>query len=98
MLKTIVIIFLFITSIIFIFQNQLIFVHTFPINFDMEIFDIDSNNISNSVIILSSFALGSLITLVLIGDSLIRKSLKNNELKKKIISMEENNISSGDTL
>ena len=64
----------------------------------MEIFDIDSNNISNSVIILSSFALGSLITLVLIGDSLIRKSLKNNELKKKIISMEENNISSGDTL
>ena len=98
MLKTIVIIFLFITSIIFIFQNQLVFVHTFPINFDMEIFDIDSNNISNSVIILSSFALGSLITLVLIGDSLIRKSLKNNELKKKIISMEENNISSGDTL
>jgi len=69
----------------------------FP-NFEMKIFNINNSEVNNSIIMLSSFILGSLITLVLIGDSLIRKSLRNNELKKKIISIEEKKIPDGDNL
>lgn len=89
MLKTLIVIILFITSIAFIFQNQIIFIHIFPINFDMKAFNINNVEVHNSVIMLSAFVLGCLITLILIGDSLVRKSLMYNELKKKIIAIEE---------
>tara|TARA_S200000501_G_scaffold70701_1_gene62744 strand:+ start:36257 stop:36403 length:147 start_codon:yes stop_codon:yes gene_type:complete len=39
---------------------------------------------------ISSFILGALISLVLIGSNLYKKSIKNNELKKKIIAIENN--------
>ncbi|NSW81072.1 hypothetical protein CL650_001680 [bacterium] len=42
---------------------------------------------------ISSFILGALISLVLIGSSLYKKSIKNNELKKKIIAIENNESS-----
>jgi len=95
MLKTILIIFIFIITITFIFQNQLIFVHVFSINYDMKLFKLSDLEINNSVLMISSFVLGSLISIILIGSSLYRKSLRNNELKKKIIELENSEISKG---
>jgi uncharacterized membrane protein YciS (DUF1049 family) len=88
MLKTILIIFLFIFAIVFIFQNQQIFLHTFSVNYDMRVFEVSSIEINNSILMISAFVLGSLISLILIGASLFKKSLKNTELKKKIIALE----------
>jgi len=45
---------------------------------------------------ISSFILGSLISLILIGSSLYRKSLKNNELKKEIAALEGGHVSGND--
>ena len=95
MLKTILIIFIFIITITFILQNQLIFVHVFSINYDMKLFKLSDLEINNSVLMISSFVLGSLISIILIGSSLYRKSLRSNELKKKIIELENSEISKG---
>ena len=96
MLKTLLIILLFIASITFIFQNQLIFIHTFSINYDMKIFQITDIQMNNSILMISAFILGSLISLILIGSSLYRKSLKNNELKKQIAVLESGSVSRDD--
>ena len=90
MLKTIFIILIFIVTLTFIFQNQSIFIHSFSINYDLELFKINNISINNSILMISSFILGALISLVLIGSSLYKKSIKNNELKKKIIAIENN--------
>ena len=88
MLKTLLINFLFILAIVFIFQNQEIFLHTFSVNYDMRVFKVSSMEINNSILMISGFILGSLISLILIGASLFKKSLKNTELKKRIITLE----------
>ena len=90
MLKTIFIILIFIVTITFIFQNQSIFIHNFSINYDLKLFKINDIPINNSILMISSFILGALISLVLIGSNLYKKSIKNNELKKKIIAIENN--------
>ena len=90
MLKTILIILIFIVTLTFIFQNQSIFIHSFSINYDLKLFKINDIPINNSILMISSFILGALISLVLIGSNLYKKSIKNNELKKKIIAIENN--------
>jgi len=45
---------------------------------------------------ISAFILGSLISLILIGSSVYRKSLKNNELKKQIAALESGSVSRDD--
>ena len=90
MLKTIFIILIFIVTLTFIFQNQSIFIHRFSNNYDLKLFKINNISINNSILMISSFILGALISLVLIGSSLYKKSIKNNELKKKIIAIENN--------
>jgi hypothetical protein len=61
----------------------------------MKLFKLSDLEINNSVLMISSFVLGSLISIILIGSSLYRKSLRNNELKKKIIELENSEISKG---
>jgi hypothetical protein len=62
----------------------------------MKIFQVSDIQMNNSILMISSFILGSLISLILIGSSLYRKSLKNNELKKEIAALEGGHVSGND--
>jgi len=62
----------------------------------MKIFQITDIQMNNSILMISAFILGSLISLILIGSSLYRKSLKNNELKKQIAVLESGSVSRDD--
>ena len=62
----------------------------------MKIFQITDIQMNNSILMISAFILGSLISLILIGSSVYTKSLKNNELKKQIAVLESGSVSRDD--
>ncbi|MBT3445656.1 DUF1049 domain-containing protein [bacterium] len=93
MLKTIAVILLFVLGITFIFQNQEVFIHEFFLNYDMKIFSFENKNISNGLLMIYSFLLGVLISLILIAFNLISKNREVNRLKKKIIESETKIVS-----
>ena len=89
MIKALSVSILFILVIAFVFQNQEIFLHEFLIAYDIKISSFDNKSVSNSLLLAGSFLLGVVICLVSIGLSSISKSVKINELKKKINTLEK---------
>ena len=88
MLRAVLISLLFIVGLIFVFQNQLIFLDEYTIYLDFFFYKIGEKTVPNSVLIASSFILGFLVCIISIGIGTIKKSIKIGELQKKIISLE----------
>ena len=84
MIRAIIISFIFILSLVFIFQNQNVFLTEFNISLDFFVFSFEERILNNAVLIVSSFLIGALITLVSIGLGTIKKSREIANLKKKI--------------
>ncbi|GIR28556.1 hypothetical protein CM15mP43_01800 [bacterium] len=87
MLRAVLISLLFIVSLIFVFQNQLIFLDEYTIYLDFFFYKIGEKTVPNSILIASSFILGFLVCIISIGIGTIKKVLKL-ESCKKIISLE----------
>lgn len=88
MLRAVLISLLFIVGLIFVFQNQLIFLDEYTIYLDFFFYKIGEKTVPNSILIASSFILGFLVCIISIGIGTIKKSIKIGELQKKIISLE----------
>ncbi len=84
MIKTVLISTLFLLGVVFIFQNQEVILNEFFITYDIKIFSFENQPLSNYWLLMIAFLLGVLICLITMGVSLISKSLKINELQKKI--------------
>ena len=92
MLKAIIISSLFLLGIVFVFQNQELFLKEFLVNFDITIFSFQDRPITSSFLLAAAFLLGVFISLISMGFSSISKSFKINQLQKKINSMEKNTL------
>ena len=92
MLKAIIISSLFLLGIVFVFQNQELFLKEFLVNFDITIFSFQDRPITNSFLLAAAFLLGVFISLISMGFSSISKSFKINQLQKKINSMEKHTL------
>ncbi|MEE2702287.1 MAG: LapA family protein [Thermodesulfobacteriota bacterium] len=89
MIKTVLISILFLLGIVFIFQNQEVILSEFFIAYDIKVFSFENQSLSNYWLLIIAFLLGVLICLISMGVSLVSKSLKINELQKKINTLEQ---------
>ena len=96
MIRAILICILFVLGIAFIFQNEEIFLHEFRVHYKAILMIFDDQPVSNSLLLVASFLFGVIVCLVSIGLSSISKSMKINELQKKINILEKTTSSKED--
>ena len=90
MIRATLISLLFVLCVIFVSQNQEVFLAEFILSLDLFFYKFNNKDMPNSVLIIISFFLGVLICLISIGIGTIRKSIKIGELQKKITALETN--------
>ena len=88
MIKASLISIIFVLTVIFIFQNQQVFLSEFNLSLDIFFFSFENEIVSNSILIIISFFIGVIICLISIGITVFQKSMKITELQKKIASIE----------
>ena len=89
MLKAILVSLLFLMTIIFIFQNQQIFLSEYIVSLNIKVVSFENKTITNSLLLAVAFLLGVLICIITMGFSSISKSFKINQLQKKINYLEK---------
>ena len=88
MIKASLISIIFVLTVIFIFQNQQVFLSEFNLSLDVFFYSFENEIVSNSLLIIISFFIGVIICLISMGLTIVQKSMKINELQKKITSIE----------
>ncbi|NSW97961.1 MAG: DUF1049 domain-containing protein [Deltaproteobacteria bacterium TMED126] len=88
MIKASLISIIFVLTVIFIFQNQQVFLSEFNLSLDIFFYSFENEIVSNSILIIISFFIGVIICLISIGITVVQKSMKITELQKKIASIE----------
>ncbi len=88
MIKASLISIIFVLTVIFIFQNQQVFLSEFNLSLDVFFYSFENEIVSNSLLIIISFFIGVIICLISMGITIVQKSMKINELQKKITSIE----------
>jgi hypothetical protein len=79
---------IFVLTVIFIFQNQQVFLSEFNLSLDIFFYSFENEIVSNSILIIISFFIGVIICLISIGITVVQRSMKITELQKKIASIE----------
>ena len=88
MIKASLISIIFVLTVIFIFQNQQVFLSEFNLSLDIFFYSFENEIVSNSILIIISFFIGVIICLISMGITIIQRSMKITELQKKIASIE----------
>lgn len=88
MIKASLISIIFVLTVIFIFQNQQVFLSEFNLSLDIFFYSFENEIVSNSILIIISFFIGVIICLISMGITVIQRSMKISELQKKIASIE----------
>lgn len=88
MIKASLISIIFVLTVIFIFQNQQVFLSEFNLSLDIFFYSFENEIVSNSILIIISFFIGVIICLISIGITVVQRSMKITELQKKIASIE----------
>ena len=88
MIKASLISIIFVLTVIFIFQNQQVFLSEFNLSLDIFFYSFENEIVSNSILIIISFFIGVIICLISMGITVIQRSIKISELQKKIASIE----------
>ena len=88
MIKASLISIIFVLTVIFIFQNQQVFLSEFNLSLDIFFYSFENEIVSNSILIIISFLIGVIICLISIGITVVQRSMKITELQKKIASIE----------
>lgn len=88
MIKASLISIIFVLTVIFIFQNQQVFLSEFNLSLDIFFYSFENKIVSNSILIIISFFIGVIICLISMGIAVIQRSMKISELQKKIASIE----------
>lgn len=88
MIKASLISIIFVLTVIFIFQNQQVFLSEFNLSLDIFFYSFENEIVSNSMLIIISFFIGVIICLISMGITIIQRSMKISELQKKIASIE----------
>ena len=88
MIKASLISIIFVLTVIFIFQNQQVFLSEFNLSLDIFFYSFENEIVSNSILIIISFFIGVIICLISMGITVIQRSMKITELQKKIASIE----------
>ena len=79
---------IFVLTVIFIFQNQQVFLSEFNLSLDIFFYSFENEIVSNSILIIISFFIGVIICLISMGITVVKRSMKITELQKKIASIE----------
>lgn len=88
MIKASLISIIFFLTLIFIFQNQHVFLSEFNLSLDVFFYSFENEIVSNSLLIIISFFIGVILCLISMGITIVQKSMKITELQKKITSIE----------
>ncbi|NSW98406.1 DUF1049 domain-containing protein [bacterium] len=88
MIKASLISIIFVLTVIFIFQNQQVFLSEFNLSLDIFFYSFENEIVSNSILIIISFFIGVIICLISMGITVVQRSMKITELQKKIASIE----------
>ena len=88
MIKASLISIIFVLTVIFIFQNQQVFLSEFNLSLDVFFYSFENEIVSNSLLIIISFFIGVILCLISMGITVVQKSMKITELQKKIASIE----------
>tara|TARA_B100001939_G_scaffold103065_1_gene88998 strand:- start:6027 stop:6317 length:291 start_codon:yes stop_codon:yes gene_type:complete len=88
MIKASLISIIFVLTVIFIFQNQQVFLSEFNLSLDIFFYSFENEIVSNSILIIISFFIGVIICLICMGITVVQRSMKITELQKKIASIE----------
>ena len=88
MIKASLISIIFVLTVIFIFQNQQVFLSEFNLSLDIFFYSFENEIVSNSILIIISFFIGVIICLISMGKTVVQRSMKITELQKKIASIE----------
>tara|TARA_B100000900_G_C20397641_1_gene641325 strand:+ start:217 stop:507 length:291 start_codon:yes stop_codon:yes gene_type:complete len=88
MIKASLISIIFVLTVIFIFQNQQVFLSEFNLSLDVFFYSFENEIVSNSLLIIISFFIGVILCLISMGITIVQKSMKITELQKKITSIE----------
>jgi len=88
MIKASLISIIFVLTVIFIFQNQQVFLSEFNLSLDIFFYSFENEIVSNSILIIISFFIGVIICLISMGITVVQRSMKISELQKKIASIE----------
>ena len=88
MIKASLISIIFVLTVIFIFQNQQVFLSEFNLSLDIFFYSFENEIVSNSILIIISFFIGVIICLISMGITIVQRSMKISELQKKIASIE----------
>ena len=88
MIKASLISIIFVLTVIFIFQNQQVFLSEFNLSLDVFFYSFENEIVSNSLLIIISFFIGVILCLISMGITIVQKSMKITELQKKIASIE----------
>ena len=88
MIKASLISIIFVLTVIFIFQNQQVFLSEFNLSLDVFFYSFENEIVSNSLLIIISFFIGVVLCLISMGITIVQKSMKITELQKKITSIE----------
>ena len=79
---------IFVLTVIFIFQNQQVFLSEFNLSLHIFFYSFENEIVSNSILIIISFFIGVIICLISMGITVVKRSMKITELQKKIASIE----------
>ena len=82
MIKASLISIIFVLTVIFIFQNQQVFLSEFNLSLDIFFYSFENEIVSNSILIIISFFIGVIICLISMGITVIQRSMKITELQK----------------
>jgi hypothetical protein len=88
MIKASLISIIFVLTVVFIFQNQQVFLSEFNLSLDVFFYSFENEIVSNSLLIIISFFIGVVLCLISMGITIVQKSMKITELQKKITSIE----------
>lgn len=88
MIKASLISIIFVLTVIFIFQNQQVFLSEFNLSLDVFFYSFENEIVSNSLLIIISFFIGVILCLISMGITIVQKSMKISELQKKITLIE----------
>ena len=95
MIKASLISIIFVLTVIFIFQNQQVFLSEFNLSLDVFFYSFENEIVSNSLLIIISFFIGVILCLISMGITVVQKSMKITELQKKITSIESKSQTEG---
>ncbi len=88
MIKASLISIIFVLTVVFIFQNQQVFLSEFNLSLDVFFYSFENEIVSNSLLIIVSFFIGVILCLISMGITIVQKSMRITELQKKITSIE----------